>query len=73
MTTQLANNIQKWCSCARHRVQHQHIGLQDFGWVVMDVYQCARCGKLKYFPIETEEKLRNRKGQSGTAPLASAV
>jgi hypothetical protein len=49
MNTHKAENVERWCSCVRRRVEHKHLGLQDFGWAVMDAYQCTRCHTVKYF------------------------
>ena len=70
----MPNNVIKWCKCVRQPVEHQHVGLQDFGWAVMDVYQCTQCNTLKHFPVVQEptltndrtDSLRQREPRSGT-------
>jgi hypothetical protein len=51
----MVNNSEMWCSCVQQRVKHEYIGLRDFGWAVMEVYRCKKCGALKCFPTEEGE------------------
>ena len=55
MSAQMVNTFQMWCNCVKCCVEHKRIGLQDFGWAVMDVYRCTMCGAWKCFPVGAKE------------------
>ena len=78
MSAQKANNVQRWCNCVGQCVEHKHMGLQDFGWAVMDTYQCAQCHTLKLFLVHEGHSLANRaeaiqECEPLLAPVASAL
>ena len=50
----MTNTCKIWCICLRRHVEHRRIGVQNFGWALIDMYRCAKCGTLKPFPIEKD-------------------
>jgi len=73
MSAQMADTVQCWCSCVRQCVEHTHIGVQDFGWAVMDTYQCTRCNTLKLFLVREGRTLSTDVfRQCETRPLTAA-
>ena len=53
MVMHMAEQIQKiWCNCIKRRVEHRYVGVQKFGDMVMQVYECPVCTALTRVPVE---------------------
>jgi len=59
MVMRMASYFQTiWCNCIKRCVEHRYVGVQKFGEMVMEVYECSMCTALTRLPV-------------GTTPMAS--
>ena len=54
MVMRMVNHFQKiWCNCIKRCIEHRYIGVQRFGEMVMEVYECPMCTALTRVPVQT--------------------